>query len=93
SSVGDLNVDNVDRPLGLLGSDPKSSDAVLRNEAEPVASREGVVSEVVVPDTDGSSGNSLHLAPSGSSRRNGYGESSTDPTPLLNMDVEFIEPF
>ncbi|KAL6002904.1 hypothetical protein ACLOJK_023126 [Asimina triloba] len=81
------------------GLDPKGGHVVLRNtaslddEAEHVAPGEGLTVEAVIPNTNGSSDNSSRRASSRSSQRNGFGESSTDPMPLLNVDIEFIEPF
>ncbi|KAL5977662.1 hypothetical protein ACLOJK_039190 [Asimina triloba] len=79
-----------------------------RSVAEPVVSRERIAAEAVVPDNDDDSGgNSFvgqHVPTSdaddcrdtiseGLPRRDGSGESSTGPTPSLDINVEFIEPF
>ncbi|KAL5985317.1 hypothetical protein ACLOJK_027298 [Asimina triloba] len=71
-----------------------------RDKVEPIASGEGVAVEAIVLDTNGSGDNSLvgHYVPTGDvdncrNVSNGSGESSTDPTSLLKVDVEFIEPF
>ncbi|KAL6003876.1 hypothetical protein ACLOJK_004422, partial [Asimina triloba] len=70
---------------GAIGSASKSADAMLGSAAEPVIPVEGRAAEVVVPDSDeGSGGLSWRVDPGGSS----FG-----PTFLLDVNVEFIEPF
>ncbi|KAL5988778.1 hypothetical protein ACLOJK_026880 [Asimina triloba] len=82
------------------------ADAVSRRAAEPIALVEGGAVEAVVSDNDeGSGGNSSmgqHIPSGGdhrtamgegSSQRDGSGGSSSTPTPLLNINVEFIKPF
>ncbi|KAL6013655.1 hypothetical protein ACLOJK_004153 [Asimina triloba] len=90
------------------GSDSKSADVVSRGEAEPIASGERIAAEaIVLENDDGSGGNSSmgqyvptddaddrqNAVSEGPSRRDGSGESSTSPTPSLDINIEFIEPF
>ncbi|KAL6002542.1 hypothetical protein ACLOJK_034475 [Asimina triloba] len=133
--IDDLNVDNVDWPLGLPGVDasilfssffylvppgraersPSSvhragssgeggmleaegpahhrvsfPDSITGRVAVPVALIEGGAVEAIVPDSDEGSGDNSSMA---SSRREGSGGSSSGPTPLLDINVEFVEPF
>ncbi|KAL6003813.1 hypothetical protein ACLOJK_004359 [Asimina triloba] len=80
--------------------DSKSVDPVSRSAAESVASRKRIAAEVVIPDNDNDSGdNSLvgqhvptgdaddrrNTVSKGLSQRDGSGESSTGPTPSLDI--------
>ncbi|KAL6002573.1 hypothetical protein ACLOJK_034507 [Asimina triloba] len=88
------------------GSTLKGADAVSGRAVEPIAPVEGGAVEAVAPDSDeGSGGNSSmeqHVpidggrrvaVGEGSPRRDGSRGSSSAPTPPLDINVEFIEPF
>ncbi|KAL6003265.1 hypothetical protein ACLOJK_023488 [Asimina triloba] len=73
----------------------------LSDEVEPLGPEGGAAVEAVAPDAGGSGGNSSvgqHVRTNDAgnrrdvlSRETGTGESSTGPTPLMDMGVEFIE--
>ncbi|KAL5986258.1 hypothetical protein ACLOJK_014591, partial [Asimina triloba] len=93
------SVDRVESS-GEGGSTSKSVDVASGSAAEPVSPVEGRVAEAVVLDSDeGSSGNSLvgQHVPTGGDHRVAVSEgsrgSSSSPAFLLDVNVEFIEPF
>ncbi|KAL5988760.1 hypothetical protein ACLOJK_026862, partial [Asimina triloba] len=83
------------------GTASMSTDAALGRVAEPIVPVEGRAPGAVVPDSnEGSGGNSSvrQYVPTGGAHRvamgdNGSGGSSSAPTPPLDINVDFIEPF